>query len=285
MTLKQSQVYTANGIQKNGQNIKNLLLRNPLPLANADGPTNSGILPQPEVMTALQSWTTAKVSQILWIHGLGGDKHRKSFENLVKVVVVNAGDFDVNTMYFSCNPHADEYRSAGNDEETHKRCLLDLTYVLIWQLIHILPDSVQVNWDFSTARFGSCNENYSSLKVAVGILQDLLEIAPPAAILIIVGIERLDHPSIEQDVKYILELLIIYSTQPSIDTGKETSTALNPNGTLKSADKALRLLFTTVKPCQPLIELHQKYEREMTQVLVSWKKWHQYGKEISLFSE
>jgi hypothetical protein len=50
---------------KNAENIKNVLLRNPLPIADAKRPTNRGILPQPEVTTALQSWTTAKGSRIL----------------------------------------------------------------------------------------------------------------------------------------------------------------------------------------------------------------------------
>jgi hypothetical protein len=32
------------------------------------------------------------------------------------------------------------------------------------------------------------------------------------------------------------------------------------------------------------MELYQQYENEMTQVPVSWKKWHQYGKDVDLFS-
>jgi hypothetical protein len=202
-------------------------------------------------------------------------------------VVANAGDFDVKTMYFSCDLYAEEYSNVGGDNEYHKQCLLDLAYVLIWQLVQILPDYVRIDRDFSAARFEDCNEKYSSLKVAVSILQDLLEIAPPVAILVLDGIERLNHPSAEQDVKYILELLIIYSTKPNTNATaeKETSTDLNPNGALNIADKALKLLLTTVRPCQALMELYQQYENGMTQVPVSWKKWHQYGKDVELFSQ
>jgi hypothetical protein len=94
---KQALFYTFDDIKTNARIIKTFLICNPLPLADADGPTNSEILPQPEILTALQSWTEANELQILWIHGLDGDKHRISFTNLVKVVVTNAGDFDVNT--------------------------------------------------------------------------------------------------------------------------------------------------------------------------------------------
>ena len=88
-------------------------------------------------------------------------------------------------------------------------------------------------------------------------------------------------------MKYILELLIIYSTKPNTNATaeKETSTDLNPNGALNIADKALKLLLTTVRPCQALMELYQQYENGMTQVPVSWKKWHQYGKDVELFSQ
>jgi hypothetical protein len=279
---KQALFYTFDDIKTNAGIIKTFLICNPLPLADADGPTNSGILPQPEILTALQSWTQANELQILWIHGLDGDKHRKSFTNLVKVVVTNAGDFDVNTMYFSCDPYLGEYSNAGGDEEVQKRCLLDLTYVLIWQLVQILPPSLRVDEDFSAGRFKTCNQDYESIKAAVSILQDLLEVAPPVAIVVINGIERLSHPAVERDLTYILQLLALYTKEPDVGVVRERVSP-NSNSTSYRGDKSLKMLFVTARPCQALTELYELYEDRMKRVLVSWQKWHQYIKDVDLF--
>jgi hypothetical protein len=232
-------------------------------------------------LTALQSWTQANGLQILWIHGLDGDKHRKSFTNLVKVVVANAADFDVNMMYFSCDPYSGEYSDAGNDEEVQKRCLLDLTYVLIWQLVQILPHSLRVDGDFSAGRFKACNQDYNSIKAAVIILQDLLEVAPPVAMVVIDGIERLSHPAVERDVTYILQLLTLYTKEPDMGVAREM---MRPDSNSASyRDKSFKMLFVTARPCQALTELYELYEDRMKRVLVSWQKWHQYGKDVDLF--
>jgi hypothetical protein len=233
-------------------------------------------------LTALQSWTQANGQQILWIHGLDRDKHRKSFTNLVKVVVANAGDFDVNTMYFSCDPYSGEYSDASSDEEVQKRCLLDLTYVLIWQLVQILPHSLRVDGDFSAARFKTCNQGYNSIKAAVSILQDLLEVAPPVAIVVIDGIERLSHPAVERDVTYILQLLTLYTKEPDVGVVRERMSP-DSNSTPYRGDKSLKMLFVTARPCQALTELYELYEDRMKRVLVSWQKWHQYSKDVDLF--
>jgi len=277
-------VYAFDDIKTNAGITKALLIRNPLPLADAEGPTNSGILPQPEVLTALQSWTQANGPQILWIHGLDGEKHRKSFTNLVKVVVANAGDFEVNTMYFSCDPYSEEYSHAGSDEEVQKRCLLDLTYVLIWQLVQILPHSSRVDGDFSVARFNTCNEDYNSVKGAVTILQDLLEAVPPIAIVVIDGIERLSHPVVEPVVNYILQLLALYTKEPDVEVVRE-NVSPDSNSSSNKGDKSLKMLFATVGPCQALAELYELYEDRMKKVPVSWQKWHQYSKDVDLFRQ
>jgi hypothetical protein len=234
----------------------------------------------------LQSWTLTKGSQILWINGIDGEKQRESFTNQVKIVVTNARDFDVNTMYFSCDPYSEEYNSAGSDASIHKKCLLDLVYVLIWQLVQILPDYLQTRADFSTARFSAFDEEYRSLNAAVNLLQDLLELAPPVAIVVLHGIELLSHPSVKQDVKYILQLLILYAKEPDVgaDVGAVRGGTSVRNSNLRNKENELKMLLTTVTPCQALTELYQQYEGGMKEVMVSWQKWHQYGQDINLFN-
>jgi hypothetical protein len=234
------------------------------------------------MLTALQSWTHANGLQILEVHGLDGDKHRESFTNLIEVVVTNAGNFDVNTMYFSCDPYSGKHSNAGGDEEVQQRCLLDLTYVLIWQLVQILPPSLRVDEDFSAGRFKNCNRDYESIKAAVSILQDLLEVAPPVAIVVIDGIERLSHPAVERDLIYILQLLAFYTKKPVLGVVRERMSP-DSNSTSYRGDKSLKMLFVTARPCQSLTEIYELYEDRMKRVLVSWQKWHQYGKDLDLF--
>jgi hypothetical protein len=171
-------------------------------------------------------------------------------------------------MYFSCDPYSGEYSNAGGDEEVQKRCLLDLTYVLIWQLVQILPPSLRVDEDFSAGRFKTCNRDYESIKAAVNILQDLLEVAPPVAIVVINGIERLSHPVVERDLTYILQLLALYTKEPDVGVVRERMSP-DSNSTSYRGDKSLKMLFVIARPCQVLTELYELYEDKIKRVLVS----------------
>ncbi|PVH80536.1 hypothetical protein DL98DRAFT_654697 [Cadophora sp. DSE1049] len=269
----------ASTIRDDAQSIENLLLRNPLPHFNDAQPQNPGIIPEPAVMTALQSWTNGQGPRILWVDGKNGNKHRASFNNLAEVVMTNAEDFEVGALYFSCDPYADEYENDGDDTAKHQQCLLDLVYVFIWQILQTIPGDVKLSGNFTETRFKTCTGAYDSLPAAVDILGDLLDVSPHISIIVIDGIENLSNTVIEPDIKYVLGLLFQHC-----GNRKEVNQAAGDvDGRLAGAGTGIRMLLTTISACQALAELYQEFEDGVAYVSVYWKRWHQYGLDADLF--
>lgn len=272
-------MFTAFSIRENAQHLEELLFRNLLPLPSGVEKINSGILPEPEVMNALQSWTVGKGAHILWIDGLDGDKQRTSFTDLAETIVSNAQEFRVGALYFSCDSYAEEYVEARNDEEKNQQCLLDLVNVFIWQLVQSLPKGLNFGGDFSTTRFETCGRDYNNLAGSVEILEELLDISPNLSIIVIDGIENLSHPGVERDVKYILEMIFLHCE----DVQGNSQVQKDSEGKISGTGNGIRMLLSTVNPSQPLTELYEQYESEVTHIPVSWKRWHQYGLDMALF--
>ncbi|KAH7350608.1 hypothetical protein BKA65DRAFT_498663 [Rhexocercosporidium sp. MPI-PUGE-AT-0058] len=278
--IQQPHLFTASNIRENAQHIQSIIFRNPLPLSGCFTPKNSSILPEPAVMTALQSWTLGEGPYVLWICGLDGDKQRASFTKLAEVVMKNAQEFEVGALYFSCDPFAEEYREGASDKEKNQQCLLDLVNVFVWQLVLTIPEGLKFSGNFSIDRFKSCGNDYKALAATVELLRDLLDISPQISIIVVDGVENLSHPSIEHDVRYILELLVLHCEElgdtPELRNGDSQGRGRGP-------EKGTRLLLTTTDPSQALIDLYEQNELGMTQIPVSWKSWHQHGLDVDLF--
>lgn len=207
----------------------------------------SDIFAEHAVVKALQNWTTSTESERLWIIGVPS-KYPAPTTSIAASVANAASELGVPFACF-CYPtmHTDE-------NTTDEKGIISMLYTLIRQVIDFIPQTVDAS-QLSAARFQALDGTLKTWEEGLGVLSDVLNIAPPLLLIIIDGLERLDFA--ECGEHYLLELLSLLQKR------SETS---NSDG----SGNALKLLFTTAGNCAALNDVMD----EDTAVLVKCQASH-----------
>lgn len=141
----------------------------------------------------LTDWTKARVSTVLSISG----RKPSSLELAPMTALASMCiDFAVRSgllvISYFCELSRDELR-AGHTRESQE--LIDLGYALIRQLAEKLPPHFNSASDFSEGRFSPLNGTLQSWDTAIGMLKDLIKLAPTPLFCIIDRCQILDDKS------------------------------------------------------------------------------------------
>jgi hypothetical protein len=180
------------------------------------------------IVHALQNWSAATTSQMLWIMGASERLYPSASSFLAASIVNSSDDLNIPLLQLFCD-------WPGKAEE---KALINMIYSLIRQLIEILPSSIESPANLSPERFQALDGSVKTWDEALSIVSELLNEAPPLLLVVIDGIEHLDYLDIgEQYTKSLLQLLQSHLRRVK-DEGENK--------------KTFKVLFTTAGNCAGL---------------------------------
>lgn len=154
----------------------------------------------------LVDWISAKNSNLLSIAG-----HQQNGLELAPMTVLSshcihfAIKSELPVISYFCELSREEVLRGDNTREAQE--LIGLIYALIRQLIEYLPPAFESEHDFSTQKLSLLDGTLKSWNVAIGLLRELLQLAPKTLFCIIDGFQVLDDRSTEKYLVGLVEML------------------------------------------------------------------------------
>ena len=104
------------------------------------------------------------------------------------------------------------WRTIPKDKSVEEIGLISMVYSMIEQLIEQGPPQFDSSKDVGLNRFKPLDGNISTLDAALGLMRDLIPLCLPCIVIIIDGIERLDHRKGQQGCKDLVKMLRQFTT-------------------------------------------------------------------------
>ncbi|KAL9614467.1 MAG: hypothetical protein Q9167_001070 [Letrouitia subvulpina] len=145
-----------------------------------------------QVVSALEEWTTATASQVLCVTGPAQIKDPCPTTLVASRCLDLAIQSEIPVVSFFCS--LPRQKGCSLQHQTRESAaLISLTYVMIRQLIKLLPPINATSLrPLSHQRFNLLNGSSDSLEDAINLLGDLLDLAPSMLFCIIDGFQQLD---------------------------------------------------------------------------------------------
>lgn len=161
-----------------------------------------GIVSDPEVTGAIQTWWESKGSEILWIQVPTEDTVQRS---IARDFVAMAHEANIRLAAYFC--HRIDANGAPFNQSAQ---FVELLYSFICQICNSFIKDVSTSVDLRASRFSDLDGTVNSTSSALLLLRDLLEITSERVAVVINGLEMLDYSNdsiLEGHLKYFLELL------------------------------------------------------------------------------
>jgi hypothetical protein len=163
------------------------------------GSTVDITMPQ-DVLSDVQRWLKLNVSSLLWVEGPIFPSDLSPVALRVSMVTSDTGIpcvsfFDKRRYFFA---KLKKYKEAG---------LISLLYSLIIQLVNLLPPQFETDLDFDEKRFSELDGTLSSVEQALGIIQELLSLAPASIVCIVDGIQAFECRETRKHMQRLVDIL------------------------------------------------------------------------------
>ena len=185
-----------------------------------------------DVVFQLQEWGASTTSQSLWVKGAFQNQSLPSTTAIAVKVVTSAQSLDIPVICYLCSP----LKSCIHDDDLAAETVVDLVYSLIRQIIYLLPSDFESSANLTKNRFSKLDGENESLGTALALLKPLLDLTPKTLLVVIDGLEHLDDSIAEEDVDYVLQILLESVTSSA--SGRD--------------QRLLKTLFTTAGNCNTL---------------------------------
>ncbi|KAI0376344.1 hypothetical protein F5Y04DRAFT_292774 [Hypomontagnella monticulosa] len=170
---------------------------------SALGGSSRGLLPD-EVLIELQEWLGAKESKMIWVEGMPADSYGSELSLAAMRLVdisLNAG---VPCISFFVKP---SYNFASKTLPQRQAAVVALLYSIITQLASLLPVEFEGMDELDETQFRKLDGSFSSVPIALRIIQALLAHAPPSLIWVLDGVEMAENSDTIHDLKKFVEIL------------------------------------------------------------------------------
>lgn len=172
--------------------------------AQASGASRPASIPQ-DAIQSLRLWTQSGDSRFLWIEGPGEDPGNEALSELGKQICRSAYEARIPVVSFFRRDH---YRPQPQlSTSVQQDGLISLLYSLIQNFINLLPSQFIVTARLARDRFQELDGSFSSVQAALGVLESLMELAPPALICVIDGMERLEDRETMVGIALLVNML------------------------------------------------------------------------------
>ena len=141
-----------------------------------------------DVVHKLQEWSNAEESQLLWLAGDGEPSIPSTLSAAAGSVIISATKLNIPVISHICSLENRSERGLSSQESG----LIGLLYSMISQMLIQVPKNVQGLIDMSVKRLSQLDGTMETWDVALGLLADLLSVAPPLLLCIIDGLDVLD---------------------------------------------------------------------------------------------
>ncbi|KAF2843762.1 hypothetical protein M501DRAFT_967532 [Patellaria atrata CBS 101060] len=164
------------------------------------------------VVDALSSWIRAPKSRRLWIFGSPASTMPSTMAGATTAVIQSAHDLAIPCIAHACDRPARKPRRQTREEAG----LIGLVYSFIRQLIAGLPDDFESENDLGAERFEDLDGAVESWESALEVLETLLHLGNPLLLVLIDGLNMLDHGG---GARYCEDLLSVLEDAMAWRTG------------------------------------------------------------------
>jgi hypothetical protein len=203
---------------------------------------STGISAEHSIVLAIQDWSKATNSQMLWVIGAMEKTYPSSTSRIAASVVYSPSQLAIPIISYFCDWSSQETQ----DQDP----IISILYSLIRQLLNIKAWRFNASIDLSDRRLQLLNGTEHSLDEALRLLKELLYSVPPLIWFVIDGIDHFD--SLQRNRQPIEALLLILKECVSVG-------AAGGDG----GRGIFKLLFTTAGNCAILNNVGREVLREV----------------------
>lgn len=152
-----------------------------------------------------RAWTTSEENEVLWIRGQV-DQERPTH--------VAATIFEYSRR---SNLPAIAYFVQRSPNFSAEATLVEMVYSILYQLTTLLPADFETNIDFSPERFEVLDGSLASLKGAIKLIKDLLQVGSICHVFVLDGLQRFKVLNTDEKRCFKMLLKILSSSTSTID--------------------------------------------------------------------
>ncbi|KAL8775353.1 MAG: hypothetical protein Q9209_000361 [Squamulea sp. 1 TL-2023] len=196
-----------------------------------------------DFIDAIRDWGRSPHSQALWLQGNYQENYSANANTIAAKVITTVRDMAIPFLGFFFIRDDDDYqedlqrRTSSPCKGQEEAMAVDFIYSLIRQLINQLPCKVKLSGKNWRKRFKILDGSLQTCKVALRILEELLDHAPATLLIIIDGVEQVERSEGEALVAEVLQLLQRITTDSNERVIKVLYTTAGPSDALEDLDE------------------------------------------------
>ncbi|KAF7586876.1 hypothetical protein BBP40_008205 [Aspergillus hancockii] len=200
------------------------------------------VIAEDSVIDSLQQWATNAHSQVLAV----GGPPSTAFPNPVALISAYYTTFARKARLPVISHFCSLPTEERNGVTLFEQGLISLAYSLIRQLIDYLPPVLEGHaaCNLNTERFSPLNGTMTSWKEVLSLIDILLYLGPPVLVCVIDGLDVLEDPSTDEQIRSLVRTLLTHTRHQAVQTVDGT----------QSQDVLLKVLFTVAGRPNTLVE-------------------------------